>query len=131
MPVVELSVNGLADARYAYDLGRRLAPLRDEGFVVLGSGNVVHNLREVEWDNPAGTPACDEFDAAVRAAVEARDDEKVINHGRLPHASYAVPTPDHYLPLLTVLGASEGEKPEVFNDVRNLGAISMTSYAFA
>jgi 4,5-DOPA dioxygenase extradiol len=131
VPVVELSVNGLADARYAYDLGRRLAPLCDEGFVVLGSGNVVHNLREVEWDNPAGTSACDEFDAAVRAAVEARDDEKVINYERLPHASYAVPTPDHFLPLLTVLGASEGEKPEVFNDIRNLGAISMNSYVFA
>ncbi|SET19367.1 4,5-DOPA dioxygenase extradiol [Olsenella sp. KH3B4] len=131
VPVVELSVNGLADARYAYDLGRRLVPLRDEGFVVLGSGNVVHNLREADWNNPAGTPACIEFDSAVRAAVEARDDEKVIAYERLPHASYAVPTPDHYLPLLTVLGASEGEKPEVFNDVRNLGAISMTSYAFA
>ena len=60
-----------------------------------------------------------------------RDDEKVINYERLPHASYAMPTPDHFLPLLTVLGASEGEKPEVFNDIRNLGAISMTSYAFA
>ncbi len=98
---------------------------------LLGSGNVVHNLREADWDNPAGTPACIEFDAAVRAAVEARDDEKAIAYERLPHASYAVPTPDHYLPLLTVLGASEGEKPEVFNDVRNLGSISMTSYAFA
>lgn len=130
VPVVELSVNALGDARYAYDLGRRLAPLRDEGFVVLGSGNVVHNLREVEWDNPAGTKACNEYDAAVRAAVEARDDEKVINYERLPHASYAAPTPDHFLPLFTVLGASQGEKPEIFNDVRNLGAISMTSYAF-
>ena len=131
VPVVELSVNGLEGARYAYDLGRRLAPLRDEGFVVLGSGNVVHNLREVEWDNPVGTPACDEFDAAVRAAVEARDDERVIRYQELPHASYAVPTPEHYLPLLTVLGAAQGERPEALNDVRNLGAISMTSYAFA
>ena len=99
--------------------------------MVLGSGNVVHNLREVEWDNPVGTPACDEFDAAVRAAVEARDDERVIRYQELPHASYAVPTPEHYLPLLTVLGAAQGERPEAFNDVRNLGAISMTSYAFA
>ncbi|MDY2625811.1 MAG: class III extradiol ring-cleavage dioxygenase [Coriobacteriales bacterium] len=131
IPVVELSVNQLADAQYAYDLGKKLAPLRDEGFVVLGSGNVVHNLREVEWDNPQGTPANEAFDAAVRGAVEAREDEKLVDYAALPHADYAVPTPDHYLPLLTVLGASQGEKPEVFNDIRNLGSISMTSYLFA
>lgn len=130
VPVVELSVNGLRDAQYAYDLGRRLAPLRSEGFVVLGSGNVVHNLREVEWDNPDGTPQNVAFDQAVRKAVEARDDQAAVDYQALPSSGYAVPTPEHYLPLLTVLGASEGEAPEVFNDVRNLGAISMTSYAF-
>ncbi|MGN0076504.1 MAG: dioxygenase [Parafannyhessea sp.] len=130
VPVVELSVNGLADARYAYDLGARLAPLRDEGFVVLGSGNVVHNLREADWDNPDGTPQNVAFDEAVLAAVRSRDDEAVINYQALPHADYAVPTPDHYLPLLTVLGAAKGEEAEVFNKVRNLGSISMTSYAF-
>ncbi|MDD5799509.1 MAG: class III extradiol ring-cleavage dioxygenase [Coriobacteriales bacterium] len=130
IPVVELSVDGLSDAKHAYEVGRRLAPLRDEGFVVLGSGNVVHNLAQADWDNPDGTPQNLAFDRAVRASVEARDDQKVIAYERLPHARYAVPTPDHYLPLLTVLGASEGETPEVFNDVQNLGSISMTSYAF-
>lgn len=130
VPVVELSVNGLADARYAYELGRRLSPLRDEGFVVLGSGNVVHNLRQADWDNPNGTPENVAFDEAVLAAVAARDDDVAIDYQRLPHADYAVPTPDHYLPLLTVLGAAAGEQAEVFNKVRNLGSISMTSYAF-
>ncbi|MCI6680986.1 MAG: dioxygenase, partial [Parafannyhessea umbonata] len=130
VPVVELSVNGLADARYAYELGRRLSPLRDEGFVVLGSGNVVHNLRMADWDNPNGTPENVAFDEAVLAAVAARDDDAAIDYQRLPHADYAVPAPDHYLPLLTVLGAAEGEQAEVFNKVRNLGSISMTSYAF-
>ena len=130
VPVVELSVNGLADARYAYELGARLAPLRDEGFVVLGSGNVVHNLREADWDNPDGTPQNVQFDEAVLAAVRSRDDDALVNYQALPHADYAVPTPDHYLPLLTVLGAAKGEQAEVFNKVRNLGSISMTSYAF-
>lgn len=130
VPVVELSVNALKGADYAYDLGRRLAGLRDEGFVVLGSGNVVHNLREADWDNPHGTPENVAFDDAVRAAVVARDDAAVLGYGALPCAAYAVPTPDHFLPLPTVLGAAQGETPEVFNNVQNLGSISMTSYAF-
>lgn len=130
VPVVELSVNGVRDTQYAYDLGKRLAPLRDEGFVILGSGNVVHNLREADWDNPNGTEENVCFDYAVKKAVLARYDEAVIDYESLPHADYAVPTPDHYLPLPTVLGAAEGEKPEVFNNVQNLGSISMTSYAF-
>lgn len=130
VPVVELSCNMLKGTDYAYELGRRLAPLRDEGFVVLGSGNVVHNLRRVEWDNPHGTPENVAFDDAVRKAIEARYDEAVINYKELPNARYAVPRPDHFLPLPTVLGASEGEKPEVFNNVQNLGSMSMTSYAF-
>lgn len=130
VPVVELSVNGLKDAQYAYDLGRRLAPLRDEGFAILGSGNIVHNLRETDWDNPGGTPENARFDAAVVDALERRDDAAAIAYASLPDAAYAVPTPEHYLPLLTVLGATEGEKPEIFNHVLSLGSISMTSTAF-
>lgn len=130
VPVVELSVSGLRDARYAYDLGRRLASLRDEGYVILGSGNVVHNLYEVDWDSPRGTAKTVTFDHAVRGAVLARHDEALVDYSSLPYADYAVPTPEHYLPLPTVLGASEGERPEVFNEVQNLGSISMTSYAF-
>lgn len=130
IPVVELSVNGLKGTDYAYELGKRLAPLRDEGFVVLGSGNVVHNLYEVEWDNPRGTSQNLRFDLAVQKAVIARNDEAVLDYASLPHADYAVPTPEHFLPLPTVLGASQGETPEVFNKVHKLGSISMTSYAF-
>lgn len=130
IPVVELSVDSRKDAAWFYELGRRLAPLRDEGFVVLSSGNVVHNLREADWDNPHGTPENVAFDDAIRKAIEARYDEAVVEFDKLPHASYAVPTPDHFMPLPVVLGASEGEKPEVFNNVQNLGSISMTSYAF-
>ena len=59
-----------------------------------------------------------------------RDDDAAIDYQHLPHADYAVPTPDHFLPLLTVLDAAEGEQAEVFNKGRNLGSISMTSYAF-
>lgn len=130
VPVVELSVNMMKKADYAYELGKRLAPLRDSGFVILGSGNVVHNLHHVEWDNPHGSPENVAFDDAVKAAVLARDDRKIIDWKELPNAKCAVPTPDHFLPLPTVLGAAAGEQAEVFNNVQNLGSISMTSYAF-
>ncbi len=62
--------------------------------------------------------------------MKKRDDDAVIDFEKLPEAAYAVPTPDHFLPLVTVLGAAQGEEAEVFNHIQNLGSISMTSYAF-
>ena len=58
------------------------------------------------------------------------DDEAVIDFHRYPDADYAVPTPDHFLPLLYILGASKGETPRTFNNVRNLGSMALTGYAF-
>ncbi|OON89544.1 4,5-DOPA-extradiol-dioxygenase [Pyramidobacter sp. C12-8] len=130
VPVVQLSVNRFLDASASYEAGKKLAFLRDEGYLILASGNVVHNLRRVNWDNPAGTPEADAFDEWIRAQVEARRDDAVIDYRRHEDAAYAVPSPDHFLPLLYALGASAGEKPCVFNAVRTLAAISMTSYAF-
>jgi 4,5-DOPA dioxygenase extradiol len=130
IPVVELSVNGLRDARYAYKIGRRLAPLRKEGFLLMGSGNIVHNLRALEPNNPHGTAKAAAFSASIRDAVTAHDYERVLSYRSLPHASWAVPTPDHFLPLPTILGATQQENAEVYNDLQNLGSISMTSFAF-
>ena len=87
----------------------------------MGSGNVVHNLRLVEWENKYGNPAADRFDKAIKSAIDFH---------RYPDADYAVPTPDHFLPLLYILGASQGESPYTFNNVRNLGSMALTGYAF-
>ena len=130
IPVVQLSVNGDITARQSYELGQRLASLREKGYLIMGSGNVVHNLRRVEWENEHGNPAADRFDEAIKAAIEQRDDEAVIDYHRYPDADYAVPTPDHFLPLLYILGASKGETPYIFNNVRNLGSMALTGYAF-
>ncbi len=130
IPVVQLSVNGLLSEEESYALGEKLAVLRDRGFLLMGSGNVVHNLRATEWDNPKGSPAADRFDAYIKEAIENRADDRAIAYQRHPDAAYAVPTPDHYLPLLYILGASKGEKPYVFNNVRNLGSMALTGYAF-
>lgn len=131
IPVVQLSVDAMIDAQEAYDIGRALNSLRDQGFLLLGSGNVVHNLRQVRWDLADGTTQAQEFSDAIRSAITQRNDQAVIDYEQLPHAQYAVPTQDHFFPLLYVLGAADGsETPLVFNDVCNLGSISMTGYAF-
>jgi 4,5-DOPA dioxygenase extradiol len=130
IPVVQLSVNGRLSAEESAELGRALIPLRDAGYLIFGSGNVVHNLHRVEWDNEGGSPACERFNRYITEAVLSGDREKVLNYGNHPDASYAVPTPDHYLPLCYCLGAAGGDKARAFNNVCSLGAIAMTGYVF-
>lgn len=130
VPVVQLSINALKPLDYHVDLGRRLAPLRERGILVLGSGNVVHNLSCVQWDNPDGA-----FDWAERfddAAVEQLNAEpgdvlRLVEH---PDYPLAVPTPDHFIPLLYVAGvaAASGERPHALVRGYSMGSLSMTCY---
>ena len=78
IPVVQLSVNRHLAEEECYNLGKELAPLREKGYLIFASGNVVHNLRAVEFDNPIGTPAADAFDEFIKEAVLARNDESFI-----------------------------------------------------
>ncbi len=130
IPIVQMSVNGVIGSKNCYEIGRLLAPLRAQGYLIMGSGNVVHNLRRVDWDSDHGSPETLAFNEFITSAVERRDDQTVIDYGQNQYARYAAPTPDHFLPLLYVLGASVGEKPNVFNNVCNLDAIAMTGFAF-
>ena len=130
IPVVQLSVNANLSANKAYKLGEKLAKLREKGYLIVGSGNIVHNLRKIEWDNPKGTLEADKFDRYILENISKREDEKVIKYEEHEYSNYAVPTPDHFIPILYILGASQGEKPYIFNEMRELGSLSMTSYAF-
>ena len=130
IPVVQLSCNALASMCEQYELGARLAHLRDEGFMIAGSGNVVHNLMAVDWDCAGGTPEADFFDEEMARAVRNRDDRMVLDYHQLAGAGFCVPTPEHLMPLPFVLGASKGEVPVVFNEMRQYAGISMTSFAF-
>ena len=100
IPVVQLSVDGLAKPSENFEIGKKLSVLRDEGYLIFGSGNVVHNLRRVEWDNEGGTPMTHAFNDYVKKAVAEGNTEALIDYEKGPSASYAVPTPDHYLPIL-------------------------------
>lgn len=131
IPVLQLSIDRSAPAEAHYELGRRLAALRDEGVLVFGSGNVVHNLRLVDWSmEQGGYPWADDFDTYIHDHILQRNDKAIIDfHQAGDCAVKAVPTPDHYYPLLYVLGASDGEKNiRVFNYERTMGSLSMTGY---
>lgn len=130
IPVVQLSVNRSASLQDQFELGRELQPLRDDGILIFASGNIVHNLGMTDWDKPDGFGWADAFDGTVKDAVLAGDVQSVINAASGKDARRAVPTPDHFMPLLYALGAADGDKPVVFNDARTLGSLSMTSYIF-
>jgi len=107
VPVVQLSIDETQPPAFHYDLGRRLSPLRDEGVLVAGSGNLVHNLHAYGWGRHSVAP----YDWAVRFENVARDLMRSGDHAPLVayeslgrDALLSVPTPDHYLPLLCVLG---------------------------
>lgn len=128
IPVVQLSIDRTRPPEFHFEMGRRLAPLREEGVLIAGSGDVVHNLRAAR----SGTPPYDwaeRFEARVRDSLEAGPREVLVDYPALGEdAMLSIPTPDHYLPLLYVLGASEPDEPiSFYSDEIDLAAVSMMS----
>ena len=117
IPVVQLSIDQRAPASFHFDLGRRLAPLRAEGVLIAASGNLVHNLRAYDWGGEAHGPYdwAARFERRARALIEAGEFQPLVEYGNLgADAALAIPTPDHYLPLLYVLGARQPADPIAF-----------------
>ena len=130
LPVLQLSIHAGAPLTYHMELGARLAPLRDRGVLVVGSGNVVHNLRRISrGQGDSGFDWADRFDTHVRELMTTRPGD-LAEVGQHPDCAMSVPTPEHFLPLAYIAGmaAASGEKPSVFNDARTMGSLSMTSY---
>ncbi|WP_409309113.1 4,5-DOPA dioxygenase extradiol [Pectobacterium sp. B1J-3] len=130
IPVVQLSVDGTQPAAYHYELGRKLAVLRDEGMMIVASGNVVHNLRMVKWDgNAEPYPWATSFNQFVRDNLAFHgDDHPLVNFMQHPGAALSNPTPDHYLPLLYILGSWDGEEAiSIPVDGIEMGSLSMLS----
>jgi 4,5-DOPA dioxygenase extradiol len=131
IPVVQLSIDESQSAAFHFEIGRKLASLRDEGVLIMGSGNLVHNLHAYAW----GRHTPDPYDWAVRFETEARhmmlsgDVKPLIDYERLgPGAQLSIPTPDHYLPLLYVLATRQSIDPIHFPiEGVDGGSISMLS----
>lgn len=128
IPVVQLSLDVHQPPAFHFALGQQLAALRDEGVMIIGSGNVVHNLRYLDAQS-TGYDWAQRFNTKMRDAMLAGDLQTVLNYaadGR--DAALSVPTAEHFLPLLYVLGAkAAGESLEIVNDGMELGAIGMMS----
>ena len=112
VPVVQLSIDGTKPPRFHYELARKLAPLRDEGVLIAGSGNVVHNLGRIQWAE--GAKPHDwavRFNDAVRSYLAAHEHGPLIDYLSLgDDARLSVPTPEHYLPLLYVIAQQTGNE---------------------
>lgn len=130
LPVLQLSINALKPIDYHVELARRLAPLRERGILILGSGNVVHNLRRIDWNSPdAAFDWAERFDEAVVEQL-AKDPADILKLQEHPDYALAVPTPDHFIPLLYLAGLAAESGAGVEPLVRGyaMGSISMTCY---
>ena len=134
LPIVMVSIARRLDPETHFRVGRLLKPLRDEGVLILGSGNIVHNLKEIQWDESASAfPWATEFDLKIKKALEERDEKILINSSRASDlaARKSVPTREHFLPLVPVFAASdESEKPSFFAEEIQNGSISMRSVIY-
>jgi 4,5-DOPA dioxygenase extradiol len=131
VPIVQLSIDETKPPEWHYEVARRLAPLRDEGVLIVGSGNLVHNLHAYGW----GRKVIDPYDWAVRFEEQARqmmltgEHTPLVEYERLGRdAHLSVPTPDHYLPLIYVLGTQQ-QRERISFPVEGVdgGSISMLS----
>ncbi len=133
IPVIQMSLDYSNSAQYHYELAKDLASLRNKGVLILGSGNMVHNLRMVAWDklnaDEYGYDWAIEASEMMKKLIICGDHHQLINYSSLGSSfNLAIPTPEHYLPLLYILALKEeNEGVSLFNDKAVGGSITMTS----
>jgi len=132
IPVFQLSIDHKASAETHFQIGRELSALRNMGVLILGSGNVVHNLSRINWDMEGGYPWAEEFDNYIKTNIINKRYDNVINYKLVGQSSsLAFFTTEHFYPLLYVLGASSEEDTlSIFNQSCLMGSMSMTCYLF-
>lgn len=131
IPIIQLSIDYTKDARWHFELAKELEVLRNKGVLILGSGNIVHNLRLVNWKNPDEKyDWAEDVNSKFKENILSNEFSKLINYNDFgSEAKLAIPTPDHYFPMLYILGLKQkNEEVLFFNDKTVLGSVSMTSF---
>lgn len=129
IPVLQLSIDYSKPPQYHYDLATELKELRKKGVLIAGSGNIVHNLGMIDFENKTRFDWAYEFDDKIKSFIDKGDHQSVVDYHKIgPITRMAVPTNDHYLPLLYTLGLQDKkESVHYFNDKMDAGSISMRS----
>lgn len=132
IPVCQLSVDRSANAETLFAIGQQLSALREKGVLIFASGNVVHNLTKICWGMEGGLPWAVEFDTYIMDKITNKQYQDVVHYENVGKSSeLAFLTPEHFYPLLYVLGASRLEdRLAIFNDSCTKGSLSMTCYLF-
>ena len=133
IPLFQISIDAQAQPEEHYRIGEELSSLREEGVLIFASGNIVHNLRLVDWNMmKKGYEWAHQFDDYILENILKNNHDNIVSYQSLGEtANLAVPTTDHFYPLLYALGASkEEDKVTVFNQSGELGSLTMTSYLF-
>jgi 4,5-DOPA dioxygenase extradiol len=135
VPVLELSIDYTQGAQYHYDLAKQLYSLRSKGILIIGSGNMVHNLRMIAWDKmnvPGyGYDWALQINDRFKQLIDSGDSKTLISYQHFKESKLAIPTPEHYLPLIYSMGLRSNKDPvSIFNDKAYAGSITMTSVKF-
>jgi 4,5-DOPA dioxygenase extradiol len=131
IPVLELSLDAAKEPLYHYELGQKLTDLRRKKILFIGSGNIIHNLSDIDFDDNADPfEWAIQFDRQMKTLLEAKDIQSLINYKDMgPNALKAIPYFDHYLPMLYTLGmAGENESLKFIHESIQNGSISMRSF---
>jgi len=133
IPVFQMSIDRQARPEELFELGAQIAPLRERGVLIIGSGNIVHNLGAVDFRQQGGFEWAVAFDTLIHEKIDKRDFDGIIDYTSAGKtARLSVPTAEHFNPLLYILGASHADDSiTVFNDACVYGSLSMTSYVFS
>jgi 4,5-DOPA dioxygenase extradiol len=131
IPVLQLSLDYTLKPGQHFQLAKSLSSLRRRGVLIVGSGNIVHNLRMLNWNDPEnGYPWAEEVSSRVKSIMLAREQERLTEYGAMGREfAQAIPTPEHFLPALYILSMfGKDEEVSFFNDQCVMGSLSMTSF---
>lgn len=132
IPVYQLSIDEQATPMELFEIGEKLKPLREKNVLIMGSGNIVHNLRVLDYSKNTGFDWAIEFDDFIQEKINEKDYEGICNYEKLGSiARLSVPTTEHFYPLLYMLGlVNSTDKVKVFNKAYMAGGLSMTAYVW-